>query len=732
MATLPEDDPKSEIFRLLSMVRRRYRYMIAASVICLSLAALFLMFVQPSYTSVVRILLDEDRTSPLATAAEASNSNNVDEYIATQVKMIQSDVIAQRVAESLDLTYDGQLTMEMASVLDAIEPNIGEPAGDAGQAIATVERAPQQRILNALKASASVYRLDESFVVEVGVQSRSAELSQKIAEAYGQAYIDDQVASRLEANRRTASWLQERIEDLRLQSLDAAQAVQRFRAENNIVSTDGQLVSDQQLSGLNTQYVLAQQSAAGAEARYDVFQAAVASGDVNQIVGLFTRLPDLAENSAALQLSNQYTAATDRAAAISRNWGEDNAQAVAIRAEIQRLGSQIISEAQRILGSYGSDSRVAQAQLSALAQGMRTAAGESEVANESLVDQRSLEQRAGSFQALYQSYLQRYQESVQQQSLPINAARVISNAELPEEPVFPNKKVILALSLILGLGIGGVSGLAREFLDSSFRTGRDLTNLGVDFFGYVPAGSSTTGRGPKLVELWRSARRRSRHDAAPALGTSEIGKGQDELGRTLRRMRIALDLRRDNALCIVGISSLRKAEGATTIALTLADLEARMGQRVLLIDGNSPDPTLSHLYAGGQKNGLSDVLQGTRPLRDCLVKLPSGAFLLPIGSGEDASRSVDIATAPNAGEILRALRPDFDLVLVDLPFIDATAETRALALRLDTFVLVLEWGVTDRGTLEDTLRSIPTLRGKILGAVLTKVNLSRLPLYDAG
>ena len=82
--------------------------------------------------------------------------------------------------------------------------------------------------------------------------SRSQEAA-AIANAFTEAYLIEQLDSKYEATRRASGWLQARITELKQKSLAADFAIQKFKADNGLVTADGKLVTDQQLTELNTQ-----------------------------------------------------------------------------------------------------------------------------------------------------------------------------------------------------------------------------------------------------------------------------------------------------------------------------------------------------------------------------------------------------------------------------------------------------------------------------------------------
>ena len=98
---------------------------------------------------------------------------------------------------------------------------------------------------------------------------------------------------------------------------------------------------------------------------------------------------------------------------------------------MRELQNSIRNELQRIAETYKSDFEIAKQNEESVQKQLDHAVSQSQVTNEAQVALRELESNAQTYRALYDNFLQRYMESVQQQSFPITEARVISAATRP-------------------------------------------------------------------------------------------------------------------------------------------------------------------------------------------------------------------------------------------------------------------------------------------------------------
>ena len=92
---------------------------------------------------------------------------------------------------------------------------------------------------------------------------------------------------------------------------------------------------------------------------------------------------------------------------------------------------------------------------------------------------RELESNAQTYRALYDNFLQRYMESVQQQSFPITEARVISAATRPLCKSQPRRPWCW-LATMVGLAFGIAAAAWRDFADRVFRTAKQVESYPAD------------------------------------------------------------------------------------------------------------------------------------------------------------------------------------------------------------------------------------------------------------
>jgi Mrp family chromosome partitioning ATPase len=80
--------------------------------------------------------------------------------------------------------------------------------------------------------------------------------------------------------------------------------------------------------------------------------------------------------------------------------------------------------------------------------------------------------------------------------------------------------------------------------------------------------------------------------------------------------------------------------------------------------------------------------------------------------------------------MLEQLRRHFDYVIVDSPPLVPLIDARALAENADRVVLAIRWDSTPQDVVAQALQSLASASDRVLGTVLTRVDLERLRFYD--
>lgn len=736
----PKADDFIDLDRLLAAARRRIGIVALFALLGLALGVAYLVFTPPLYTASTNILLDDSLTKFAEDRQTPPVGAQADAMVLSEVEILKSSRLARTVVTTEKLQDNEAFLNPPRSPLAWLKAGVKSVAGllasrpaDTG---GSVEDAKIGKAIARLQAGLTAERVGRSLVIELSFEDNDPKLAGSITRAYADAYLSDHLDANFDATQRATVWLQGRLDDLRESSQKAALEVEQFRAKSGLTAARGELMSEQQLSDLNSQLILAQADTANASARYNQFKAIIDGGPDNAVKNatIPTEKGSSGNNNATINdLKARYMGIFKREQDISSRFGKDHPQAVALRREEADLTGQIFSELQRLTESYRNEYEVAKSREDSLRANVQNLSGQNSKTGKDQVELRNLEQKSQALATLYQAFLARYEEASQQRSFPIAQARVISQAGDPVSPSSPRKTMVLGLSLVLGLFAGAAAAAAQEFRERFFRTGDDVRDaLDLNFLGYLPSiGQGLIEPARKNGQDAKGPAQLSPETVTPRMLRVAINAPSSSFAETLRNVKLACDVVLHRNPCkVIGFVSVLPREGKTTTAANFAGLLAANGARTLLIDADLRNPGLSRSLPRLPEKGLVEAIVGEQRWQNaCLTDRKTRLSILPTVGRRRLSHTSELISGPGMAGLLEEARNSFDYIVVDLPPLGPVIDAKAFAPLADSFVLVAEWGVTPRVLVRSLLQTERQIAAKTLGVVLNKTDMKRLAHY---
>jgi capsular exopolysaccharide synthesis family protein len=156
---------------------------------------------------------------------------------------------------------------------------------------------------------------------------------------------------------------------------------------------------------------------------------------------------------------------------------------------------------------------------------------------------------------------------------------------------------------------------------------------------------------------------------------------------------------------------------------------ANTGKRVIVLDCDLKNPSLTATLAPDAGAGIADIVSGTLSLEDVIWTDPVTKLDFLPGNGAPHADTSDILSSEQTKKLFDRLRETYDFIIVDLPPLAPVVDARAISALLDSFVLVVEWGRTTADVVEHALNTAPTVYDALLGVVLNKTNMKAMKSY---
>lgn len=441
------------------------------------------------YISESRLYVDprDIRLTDSDLSNQALSTEAILAIVDSQMQVLTSPKVLEKVSSSLGLERDPEFGGGGAPSVSGLVrelvfgPKPEEEAADRAQAA-----------LEKLQDAVSVSRDEKTFIIAVSVTTADAEKSALIANRVVATFLSEESNAQSGYFERTTEALDDRLTALNKELDTAENAVEKFKADNDIIDASGKLIADNQLITLNDQVSAAGNQVAVARAKAET-TSRVSPSDV--MSGAF---PEQIASPTLTELRKQYATASAEFGSLSSRLGPRHPQRVAAEQALEAVRGEIRNELRRIASSAQTELQRAIETQADLTRQLAQQKARQVNASVDLVKLRELERNATATRAIYESFLKRARETSEEQKLTSKNIRVISQAEPSSRPAGPSRKVIAAGGLLAGLfagiGLGVLLGLYRGLAGAfGFDTGRHGP------YGGNPAGTPPRGGGRHLA-----------------------------------------------------------------------------------------------------------------------------------------------------------------------------------------------------------------------------------------
>jgi polysaccharide biosynthesis transport protein len=704
-----------DLRRLANLFRRRMRLFGAVAALVFIAVVLVTLTATPMYTATANVMLDTRREQVVNVEAVLSGLPADSSVVDTEVEILKSRRLAERVVNALQLDKDPEFNPALrspgpvASIKGAIGGVIDAVRPQEAQDTAIAEQKAQERVVDSVLNGLSVRRSGLTYVINVSFEAESAPKAATIANKFAELYLLEQLEAKFDATQQATTWLNSRLEGLRDQVLAAEAAVQQYRIANNLLSAAGTNLTEQEISNYNMTLSQARAQVAEDEARLNTARSQLARGSTGDDLGEALSSPVIQ------QLRQQRATVSAKVADLQGRYGERHPEMLTANRQLNDIDAQIQAEIQRIISNLEAKVQVSRQRAAAIGGSLSNARGTLAGNNQAQVRLNELERTAEASRTLYESYLTRYKETSSQQGIEASDARVVSQATIPTGQSSPKVPLNLALGLVLALGAGVAAVVLAEMLDAGLATAEDVEQrLDVSYLGAIPLLASVAeGKMGSPIDY-------------------VIEKPLSSFAEAFRNLRASVTYSRlGEPVKVVAITSSLPGEGKTTTSVCLARSAAQQGLKVILVDCDLRRRSVNRLFGAEPSRGLIEVLAGEASLEEVLTTdQVTGARLLPLAKSSMTPKDVFGSAAMD--RLLEELRRTYDLVILDTAPVLPVADTRVLAPKADVVVFLAHWRKTPQHAIEAAFRLLTGTGAHLAGVALTQVDMKQQSKYGYG
>ncbi len=687
LAGYPATDTETPDHSYLDIILEIWRIVYKRKWLILSIAAAFLtigtlrtLMKTPLYTATARLQIDRNVAKIVNTEGVLPIESGDSDFMRTQYELLKSRNMAERVVSSLTLGDDPDLLkpreFSLLGLITGLFSSPNKPAIDGSAASAAA--------VGVVMGNLAVQPVMGSSLVDLSYTDTSPARAQRIANAYGDAFMSANLDKRFQANASAKTFLEDKIQQLKLRLEESEKKLLVF-------------AQDQQIVDVNDKASIAETNLASANAALGNL---IAERTKNEQLwkqaesGESIDLPQLLNDKSIEGLRAKRKELTIEYQQKLQIFKPDFPAMVQIKNQLDEIDRQLASEANTLRDSMKGAYEASLAQEKEMRSRIETLKADVLDLQKRSIQYNILKREVDTNRELYTSLLQRYKEVDVASGVGSNNVFVVDRAGLPGGPSSPDLFRAILMSLALGLGAGLGIAYLIERLDNKVRSVEQLE---------VASGLPTLGVIPNVTHV-----------------EEQLADVRSALNESFRSLCTSLQFATDDGLPrTITITSAGPAEGKSLTSIAMAKHFASLGRKVLLIDADLRNPSLHQKLKGDNSAGLSNYLTGACSPPEVMQKteIENLAF---IASGPLPPNAADLLGGPRVLSLLSIGCEVFDLIVIDGPPVLGLADAPLLASAASATIFVVAAGTARTAVIRGALKRLQLARANLVGTILTK------------
>ncbi len=689
--------------------RRHLSKIIALSAVATLIAVLVVMSMTPIYQATTTLLIEAEEAKILSIEEVYGLSGQSSEYFQTQFEILKSRELAKRVALKLNLIKNPEFNpyhpanKKSFSIKEYIFGESELPT-DADILAATVDTFWQ---------AVSIDPLRKTQLVKISVESRDPELAQVASDAMANAYIQSQMEARVGLTQQAAAWLSERLGGLKERLEDSEHKLQNYREANDIIDVAGvdTLVS-KQLDEITKRLVDASSKRLEAETVYRQLNS-LADRSYNSL----SSFPIILSNPLVVKLRENETNAELKVSELSKRYGSKHPKMIAAQSDLDAVRDSVATQMKRIATGIEKEYSSAKIKEAALEKALADKIKDVRNLNRTEFALNEYTREVTANRTMYETFFNRIRETTETGDLQTANARISDPAVLPKIPVKPNKKLVVALALVVSLMFGVGLAFLLDALDATLKNAEDVDRkLGVPLLGMLPMIEESV-----LEKLGLEEGRLVRAFSDDSL------HGFSESVRTLRTSLTLAGL--EHSSKVVLLTSSVPGEGKTTTSANLAEAYGQM-EKTLLIDADMRRPTMAKkLGLPHNSKGLSNAVAYPDTLEECIHHMEE-LNIDVIPSGPIPPNPLELLSSRNFEQLLDTLRGRYQRIIIDSAPMRLVSDALYLSTLVDGVVYVVKADATKDKWVKGSLTKLDESNARIFGVLLNQLDVNKEARYS--
>ncbi|HHX8652258.1 TPA: GumC family protein [Vibrio diabolicus] len=625
---------------------------IAAFTLLFSLTCTWYIYSKASiYQATATLLIQEEQKSALSIEEVYGVDTTKKEYFQTQIAILKSNHIADKVIRELNLTQLPEFTRSggLNQKIDQIKsiPFVQDLLNVAPSPKETAQFSESYyQALQAFRSKLDIEPVRNTQLVRIRFRSTDPKLATTIANAVGQAYIDANFEAKLVVTQNAATWLTNNSQKLEERLRNSEQALQEFLLKEGLIDINGiDEIYANELEELTRKLNVAVNKRIEAQTLIQLLRR-----KSSQSLDSLLSIDEFANQAQIRDLKLSEAQAAKNLSELAQRYGPKHdrmIQAKAQLAEIQARTQQLIRD---ISFSKQQDLLAAKAQEDMLRAELDNKKSDFQSLGSQKARYEQLKREVESNKALYEAFLNREKETNATSDYKNVTARFTDKAIIPLFPVAPQRIKLVVIATFFGFAIACALIIILETMREVIRSTADVQEkLGVTCLGVIP-----------MVKK-RNLRKN---------GVSYTAYLDDEeklFSEACRSVRTSLLLRLTNTKQkILPFTSAIPEEGKTSTSINMAVSFSKM-EKVLIIDCDLRRPSIAKRFGIAESSpGLTHILTMDTPIKDCVTHIEE-ANLDVLSAGLIPPNPQELLASDRFKKLLEHFQNKYDRIIIDTP-----------------------------------------------------------------
>ncbi|MBL1417755.1 MAG: polysaccharide biosynthesis tyrosine autokinase [Moritella sp.] len=691
-----------DLTHLVNIIRRSFLRICVLTTLVAIIAAMFISDLPPIYKASTVLQLQIQQAKPIAIQGVLQNDINNKDYFQTQIEILRSDLITEKVISKLTLFQHPFYTQhkprnKFAEILHNLKNRLSPTT-------TSVQIIDPQDFIGQIKSAVHISLIKNTPLLTISYEHFSADLAALIANTYADVYIQHNRNFRVQQTVTASLWLKDGVQVLK-DNLNLAESnLTDFLQQENLIHDSGiDNFTATELQNLTTKLNTIRSELISAQTLYRQINQAQ---DLDLLTS--TSIKALSNQVVIVELRTDYTRAKDNIAQLSKRYGPLHDKMIHANAQLSVAEDNAQKALQQLALGFKKSLTLLEQNESAVIAALEAKKADHRTLIKQKARYTELNRELTSSNELYNMFLMRLKETSLTNDLNLSTVTITDIAKTPRSPFKPKRALILVLVILLTLMLL----VAHALITALFFVNQDnLKNLSVPLLGSLP--------NLKMID-------KKFHLKSP----QQLFLTNSMIFEATQSLRTSLQLSaRTKKQQIIMLTSSTIAEGKSTSAIYLA-MALAQSHKTIILEADMRKPSVrKKMGIPNTQKGLVDILTTSGNLNSYIWHDPHSKLAV-LCAGELTDSPSNLLSSTRFASCLAILRAQYDYIIIDSPPSLLVSDAFIIGQHSDFNILVTRSNKSKIGDLSNTIELLAKHGVSTDGIILNQESLKNDKRYQ--